>query len=197
MADTKQTEKKKMNPILWFLFAIVIPVSIVLVIIFVILSLAGFNVLDWTREKGSELPVVSNFVSSPEEVAIEEEISRLEEELEMKDEEIEQLEFTIDELEDEIVHLEQEISSQEEIIANFEAGETDEEDGEETDNDSLSEMAKTFEEMKAKGAAQILENMTEEEVVIIMRELPNDVRGAILEAMDAEIAASIAAQLMN
>lgn len=197
MADTKQTEKKKMNPILWFLFAIVIPVSIVLVIIFVILSLAGFNVLDWTREKGSELPVVSNFVSSPEEVAIEEEISRLEEELEMKDEEIEQLEFTIDELEGEIVHLEQEISSQEEIIANFEAGETDEEDGEETDNDSLSEMAKTFEEMKAKGAAQILENMTEEEVVIIMRELPNDVRGAILEAMDAEIAASIAAQLMN
>lgn len=197
MADTKQTEKKKMNPILWFLFAIVIPVSIVLVIIFVILSLAGFNVLDWTREKGSELPVVSNFVSSPEEVAIEEEISRLEEELEMKDEEIEQLEFTIDELEDEIVHLEQEISSQEEIIANFEAEETDEEDGEETDNDSLSEMAKTFEEMKAKGAAQILENMTEEEVVIIMRELPNDVRGAILEAMDAEIAASIAAQLMN
>lgn len=197
MADTKQTEKKKMNPILWFLFAIVIPVSIVLVIIFVILSLAGFNVLDWTREKGSELPVVSNFVSSPEEVAIEEEISRLEEELEMKDEEIEQLEFTIDELEDEIVHLEQEISSQEEIIANFEAGETDEEDGEETDNDSLSEMAKTFEEMKAKGAAQILENMTEEEVVIIMRELPNDVRGDILEAMDAEIAASIAAQLMN
>lgn len=197
MADTKQTEKKKMNPILWFLFAIVIPVSIVLVIIFVILSLAGFNVLDWTREKGSELPVVSNFVSSPEEVAIEEEISRLEEELEMKDEEIEQLEFTIDELEGEIVHLEQEISSQEEIIANFEAEETDEEDGEETDNDSLSEMAKTFEEMKAKGAAQILENMTEEEVVIIMRELPNDVRGAILEAMDAEIAASIAAQLMN
>lgn len=197
MADTKQTEKKKMNPILWFLFAIVIPVSIVLVIIFVILSLAGFNVLDWTREKGSELPVVSNFVSSPEEVAIEEEISRLEEELEMKDEEIEQLEFTIDELEGEIVHLEQEISSQEEIIANFEAGETDEEDGEETDNDSLSEMAKTFEEMKAKGAAQILENMTEEEVVIIMRELPNDVRGDILEAMDAEIAASIAAQLMN
>ncbi len=197
MADTKQTEKKKMNPILWFLFAIVIPVSIVLVIIFVILSLAGFNVLDWTREKGSELPVVSNFVSSPEEVAIEEEISRLEEELEMKDEEIEQLEFTIDELEDEIVHLEQEISSQEEIIANFEAEETDEEDGEETDNDSLSEMAKTFEEMKAKGAAQILENMTEEEVVIIMRELPNDVRGDILEAMDAEIAASIAAQLMN
>lgn len=197
MADTKQTEKKKMNPILWFLFAIVIPVSIVLVIIFVILSLAGFNVLDWTREKGSELPVVSNFVSSPEEVAIEEEISRLEEELEMKDEEIEQLEFTIDELEGEIVHLEQEISSQEEIIANFEAEETDEEDGEETDNDSLSEMAKTFEEMKAKGAAQILENMTEEEVVIIMRELPNDVRGDILEAMDAEIAASIAAQLMN
>lgn len=197
MAETKQTEKKKMNPILWFLFAIVIPVSIVLVIIFVILSLAGFNVLDWTREKGSELPVVSNFVSSPEEVATEEEISRLEEELEMKDEKIEQLELTIDELEDEIVHLEQEISSQEEIIANFEAEETDEEDGEETDNDSLSEMAKTFEEMKAKGAAQILENMTEEEVVIIMRELPNDVRGAILEAMDAEIAASIAAQLMN
>lgn len=197
MADTKQTEKKKMNPILWFLFAIVIPVSIVLVIIFVILSLAGFNVLDWTREKGSELPVVSNFVSSPEEVATEEEISRLEEELEMKDEKIEQLELTIDELEDEIVHLEQEISSQEEIIANFEAEETDEEDGEETDNDSLSEMAKTFEEMKAKGAAQILENMTEEEVVIIMRELPNDVRGDILEAMDAEIAASIAAQLMN
>lgn len=197
MAETKQTEKKKMNPILWFLFAIVIPVSIVLVIIFVILSLAGFNVLDWTREKGSELPVVSNFVSSPEEVAIEEEISRLEEELEMKDEKIEQLELTIDELEDEIVHLEQEISSQEEIIANFEAEETDEEDGEETDNDSLSEMAKTFEEMKAKGAAQILENMKEEEVVIIMRELPNDVRGDILEAMDAEIAASIAAQLMN
>lgn len=192
-----QNEKKKINPILWFLFAIVIPLIIVLVIVAVILNFTGFNVLEWSKEKGSEIPVVSNFIPDEEELTLEMEIENLKEELELKNDELEQMETQIEDLEMEILQLEQEIDSQEEIIAQYESEEVEKEESIESGNKAIKDLATTFSEMKPARAADILSEMNEREIVLILNDLPNDVRGEILQAMETELAAKIASQLLE
>ncbi|MCG5103488.1 magnesium transporter MgtE N-terminal domain-containing protein [Oceanobacillus alkalisoli] len=198
MARNVHNEKKKINPILWLLFAVIIPLLIVIAIIVVILNFSGFSVIDWTKEKGSELPVISNFITNPEEDALDEEVSRLTEELETKTIEVEQLEAQIADLEMTMDQREQDAAREEATNAPDESADEDAENEtiEEID-ESLRDMAKTFEEMKAAGAAAILGNMDEEQIVLILRELPNDARGDILQAMEAELAATLAAEMLD
>ena len=197
MASNMNNEKKKMNPVLWLLFAVIIPLLIVIVIIVVILNFAGFSVMDWTKEKGSELPVISNFITSPEEDALEEEISRLTEELETQTNELEQMETYIADLETTIDQMEQEAEQEELGSPPDEPAEQEEESVAGETDKSLRDMAKTFEKMKAAGAAAILAKMDEEQIVLILNELPSDARGDILQAMEAELAAKLAAKMLN
>lgn len=198
MTKLAQEEKKKTNPFLWILFAIVIPFVIIIVIISIILGIAGFNVIDWAKEKGSEIPVISSFVPSEEEASAVQQLERMTETLSNRDEEIEQLKVEIAnieahaaELEQEVLQKDQVIESQEELASN--AAFVDEEDS----TSSITEIAKTYEEMKPKNAAAILELMDEAEVLAILQEMPNDVRGSILQAMEVEFAANMTELLIN
>lgn len=203
MSSLEETEKKKANPILWILFAVVIPLFIVGVIILVILNLAGVNVGDWAREQGNNIPVISNFVSSKEEMQTEEDMERLIEDLKIKDEELEELNRYVDDLEATISDLEQELSHQEQIVSRYEDSSQadDEEDArslnEQIEDEPLRDVALSFEEMKPANAATILGSMNDNDILRLLKELPNDVRGDILEAMEAELAASITTQLME
>ena len=194
---SKQTEKKKINPILWFLFAVVIPLIIVLVIIIVILNFAGFNVVDWTIEKGKDYPIIEKLISYREEKDLEQEVLHLKPELDAKSEELEQAESQISDLEEEILQLNQEIESKEEIINSYESEEAEKLQISETENQSIKEIASSFEEMKAGRAAEILSNLEQQEVILIMTELPHDVRGEILQAMEPEFAATITSRLLE
>jgi flagellar motility protein MotE (MotC chaperone) len=198
MASKEQQGKKKINPVLWFLFAIIIPLIIVLVILAVIMSLAGVNVMDWTKEKASSIPVVSNLVSSPEETDMLQETEQLQAELQARNETIDELEVYAADLEATIAELEQELSRQEEITQRYESGEEPVGEAEEdVPDESLRSMALTFEEMRPANAAQILGNMEETEIIQILQELPNDARGSILQEMDPELAGNLSAQLME
>ena len=198
MTSKKQTEKKKMNPILWFLFAIVIPLIIVLIIIAVILSFSGFNIVDWVKKTGSNTPVISHLVTSQEEDQLAEELERLNQELQSRNEELDQLNTLNTNLEATIEELETELTKQEATISRYESENHVDSDSEEIESEvSLKNLAKTFEEMKPVRAADILSNMTQEEVILILKELSDDVRGGILEAMDAELAANIASEMLN
>ncbi|MFD1607692.1 MotE family protein [Oceanobacillus luteolus] len=198
MTSKKQTEKKKMNPILWFLFAIVIPLIIVSIIIAVILSFSGFNIVDWVKKTGSNTPVISHLVTSQEEDQLAEELERLNQELQSRNEELDQLNTLNTNLEATIEELETELTKQEATISRYESENHVDGDSEEIESEvSLKNLAKTFEEMKPVRAADILSNMTQEEVILILKELSDDVRGGILEAMDAELAANIASEMLN
>lgn len=189
-----KTDKKKMNPILWILFAIIIPLIFAFIITAVILNIAGFSVMDWAREQGSELPVISNFIPSEEDKSAQDQVENMNEILNDKDEEIlalnnqiDDLEFNITELEDEILRLEQ---AQESMEAAEEA------EPSESTTDSLSDIAKSYEDMKSRNAAEILQLMDRNEALLILQEISNDVRGEILESMDPETAAELTASLM-
>src|SRR5690625_2643025 len=106
-------QNKKTNPILWFLFAIVIPMVVMLVLIYTVLLLAGVDVNSWLKNTGKKVPVISAMITTDEEKSYQE----LEEKFnELKDEhdtttnsyltEIESYKSTIEQLENEIDKLE-------------------------------------------------------------------------------------------
>src|SRR5690625_2630062 len=118
----KQFNKKrseKHHPILWFLFAIVVPLIVAVVLVVIILSVAGVNVIDWAKNTRSNMPVVSNFVKTDEEKEMEEASKQQEEmienqvmEIEQLNEEIDHLQSTNETLEQEIVKLENQLNSE-------------------------------------------------------------------------------------
>ncbi|WP_156289065.1 MotE family protein [Oceanobacillus salinisoli] len=196
MAEKKKNENKKMNPFLWFLFAVVIPVIIVITLVIIILNIAGIDVINWAKEKGDNIPVVSNLVTTEEEAEIKSRENHFEQTIEDKDEEIEQLNQNISDLEMVISDLEQEMVRLERAQSEQDALEEANIEGQM--NEAVKTVAKSYEEMDRVQAAVILENMEDRtSIVTILKEVPNDIRGEILQEMDPEIAADITQRLMS
>lgn len=190
MEKDLKTEKKKMNPFLWFLFAIVIPLLIAVVIAVIAFSMAGVNVMDWVKEKGSNIPVVSSLIESPEGESVEQTPDQTSEKLAAKNEQIEQLnqqvqdmETTIDRLEEEAVILENR-NKQNEATAEVEADN-------ESENSSISTIASSFKDMDSEQAALIMQDLDNQTAVSILEDVSNKVRGAILAEMEPAKAADL------
>lgn len=188
-------KKKKMNPILWFIFAIILPLMIVSVIAVFILSIAGIDVLDWAKKKGSTVPVVSTFIKSDEEEDLILQLERAEETIEKQKEEIEDLNLEIESLqsikeqkEQDIVKLEKKLKS--------EGDHTDPTSVREPAN-SVKQTAASFRKMDQQKAAQIIQNLEKDAAIDILKQLSNDVRGKILEEMEPKLAAELTERLME
>ncbi|HLS07992.1 MotE family protein [Lentibacillus sp.] len=197
MAVTNQKEKKKMNPFLWFLFAIVIPVIMAITLILIILTVAGVDVLGWAKETGNSIPVVSNVIETDKEKDEQRSEEKLKDTIASKDEEIAALNQQISNLESTIDGMEQEIARLENNEAA--ADDTASENGKEgtSRTDSIQTISSSFTEMDNEQAAQILQNMEQDLTISILENLPNDVRGEIFEAMEPELAAELTQQFVN
>lgn len=193
----EKSKKKSMNPFLWIVFAIIIPLIIVSTLTVFILNMAGVDVTGWFKNTASNIPVVSNFITTEEEQAVEDEIKKLTEMIEEKDLEIarlqtisEDLEMTISRLNQQILKLENEIASRDELAEQ-------EEELEVENNESLKQIVSSYESMKTKHAAIIIQNLENDLAIDILKELPNDRRGKILEAMDPERVAELTKLFVN
>lgn len=192
MAEQKVVkEKEKMNPILWFLFAIVIPVIIAITLTVIVLSIAGVNVVDWAKNTGSNIPVVSSLIPTDDEVADTKKEENYQATIATKDEEIEQLnqekitlESSIEQLELTVTKLQRDLDA---------AKQTSEEDS----SKSIKQMSSSFKEMRSEQAAIILEQLDYETAFTILSEMSNKDRGAILEKMTPESAAAITKLFIN
>src|SRR5690625_3007689 len=110
MAKDILNKQKRTNPILWFLFAIVIPIIIALVLTFIILTATGVDVTGWAKNTGSKIPVLSSFITTEEEKDFQNKMNKAEQKIadqqakiESLTNEISKLEFTIEQLEHDIV----------------------------------------------------------------------------------------------
>jgi len=195
MAKENLENKEKRNPILFFLFAVVIPLLIVSVIAVVILSLVGVDVSGWAKEKGSNIPVVSSFVESEEEEQLQAQLDRANETIELQVDEIDELNKEIDSLEAiredlqlEITRLENRNQSEEGLL----------EESDETEVvDEMKQAASSFRKMDPENAAQIVQNLDQATAVAILTNLSGDVRGAILAEMEPNQAAELVEALTN
>ncbi|WP_404459250.1 magnesium transporter MgtE N-terminal domain-containing protein [Oceanobacillus kapialis] len=183
------TEKKKMNPFLWFLFAIIFPLLIATVIAVIGFSIAGINVLDWAKEKGSNIPVVSSMIETPEEESTGQAQEKAAEQLAAKNEEIEQLNQQVQDLESTIESLEEETIRLEN--RNRQNQENAEMETEEEAPDTIQTIASSFKDMDSEQAALIIQDLDNQTAISILKEVSNKVRGAILEEMEPAEAATL------
>lgn len=190
-------QNKKTNPILWFLFAIVIPMVVMLVLIYTVLLLTGVDVNGWLKSAGKKVPVISSMITTEEEKSYEE----LEEKFnELKTEhdttknsyvtEIESYKSTIEQLRDEIEELEAQLQF---------VKENNEDDPSLTasEEEMIKKMSASFKTMKPKQAALIFADLDKNIAVELLNTVSNDVRGKILEAMEPKLAAELTELLID
>ncbi|MFS0823610.1 MotE family protein [Bacillus sp. 1P02SD] len=177
---------KEYSKFQWFLFVVLIPSFFTLVVIFVLLSVAGFNPIGTVKDVASKVPGISSFFNDAEDSKVQKEdevsvsdleaeiqakeskITQLESELETKDGEIQSLELEIENLSDEIVKL------QEERLAK---------------SKSLEDLTKMYEQMSPKNAAKIIPNLKDDEAREILSSINTEKLAAIFEKMSPEDAA--------
>jgi|SRR5690625_2342106 len=189
---SKRQAESKSNPVLWFLFAIVIPLTLVVSLTLFILNLSGVDVTGWTKDKLSHVPVISSFVTTTEEQHLEEKVEKSESKVAEQTSEIETLNLTIDDLEGQIKQLEDEILRLENKETNDLAFIEDAEAEEEQSKQKHKNMAASFKKMDKAKAAAIFEQLPDETAIKILGEMSNDVRGHVLEGMNPEKAAQLA-----
>lgn len=194
----KRDKSRKVNPFLWFLFAVIIPVAVVVSLVFVILNIAGFDAFNWLKEKGSNVPIVSNMISTDDAEQQQSTEMHLQQVIEEKDEKIEELTQSMNDQEVKIQELEREITQLEKSeLDNKDLEETMELEEEDT-NKKVKTVAKSYEKMAPEKAAEILENMSDQSsLVLILKEISNDSRGEILQEMDPKKAAEVTKDLME
>lgn len=194
MAKNKNIKKNRMNPLIWFLIAIVIPVIFAIVLAYIIFSMAGIDATGWVKDKVSNVPVVSSLVTTEEDKDLQKQNEKLQLTIEEKDTEVEQLTADVDNLEGVIDQLEKEVLKLKKSADNEEADHQDEENSE---KDALKQTSQTFKDMDPEQAAHIIQRLKEESALSVLDNLSNKVRGKILEEMDPEKAAELTQSLID
>jgi len=187
--QTIKSKENKMNPIIWFLFAIVIPVIVALSLLVIILLVSGLDVGGWAKQTGKNIPVISTLVPGDDATNDMEALKeKSEAELASKEKEIHSLTGEIKSLKQTLEELEQDNKKMEHQL------QKEEEKEEETKDDiqeGIESLAESFKDMSAKRAALILQELDDDTAVSILYELSTDVRGDILGRMDPENAAKM------
>ncbi|QQK80251.1 hypothetical protein HUG20_10350 [Salicibibacter cibi] len=170
-------KEEKGNGFKRFVLLIVIPGSLLVIIGAIVLSALGMSPVEH----------VSTWISEEEDDGEEQESP-----LPDKDEEVANLEQQLQEAEDTIEELEEEIEQMEEDEAFAEESAEDDEDDASEDETRI---ARIYENMRPGQAAEIMEELTNDEILLHMSEMNDDSRSTILENMDPERAAEITALL--
>ncbi|SET41780.1 Flagellar motility protein MotE, a chaperone for MotC folding [Salinibacillus kushneri] len=189
--SVKNTEKQKASKFQWFLFVIVIPAIFAVTILFVVLNIAGVNLFDMAEKHN--IPVVSALVQSDEDKEKEntqDQLSELQATIKDKDANIEQLQVDNKSKDEKISKLQQTISDLTNQL-------NQQEEQQQNQTEQIKEVSTTFEEMDPESAAPVVENMEQDVALKVLAEIPSEQRGAILSAMNPELAANLTSELLN
>lgn len=188
MAKKTKEEKNKMNPILWFLVAIVIPLVVAITITVIVLTITGVDVGGWVKKTGKNIPVVSSLIQTDEEKGKEQSEAHLQKTLTEKDAEIALLKTDVTDLKDNVDQLEQEILKAENAKTSEKNLATKKPEDQET-VDVVKKLSASFKTMDPAQAALIFEKLDKDIAVSLLKNISNDIKGQIFEAMDPAKAA--------
>ena len=194
MAKVKNNRERR-NPLVWLLFAIVIPLMIVFVLLFFVLQIAGVNPGGWMKDTLSNTPAVSKLGISSEDKDANKKAERANKVIEDQKEEINDLTREIESLEDINAQLEMDIKKLENRTSSKTDSNTPDEKKDSKD-DEVKDVASSFQKMDPDKAANIIENMQQDMAVAVLNELSGKVRGNILGEMNPELAANIMGEMM-
>lgn len=183
--NEQELEGKKSSKFQAFILVFLVPLLAAITVALIVLNALGYNVFELTKEYGSKLPFVSQYLEANEIQSIDEyekkminlEADILDKEAIMKqlEEKLTSKDQVVRDLNEEITKLQAEI----EILNEQKLEHTR----------ALSDLVKTYETMASKKAAAILEEMAEEEALQILSKLKSDTLAEVLSKMTPATAA--------
>lgn len=187
------TNKKKPSFLKKTLYFFILPLLVMFTIFLVIATVSGVNVF----KEASKLPVIGMLFPSGENIAnapdqYEQQLNKLQANLKNQEKKVQDLQTEIEGKDQEIASLKEEKASLEtEQKKSLDEGTKEQPDA------SSRDIIKTYEKMKPKNAATILNQMDEPTALNIMSQLKDETLASILENMPAENAANITSKLMK
>jgi flagellar protein FlbB len=190
MKELEIEKEENVSKIQWFLFVIVIPLLFAIALTLVITTIAGMNVFDVAKKYGTKIPGVSQLVGGTEkstEQILKENILEQKATIEEKTMKIKKLEQEIENKQNQIDSLKQEIER-----LNAELSAKQEEAAQPSSNEkqpTVQDIAKMYETMSEKNAADIISRMSDNDAINILASLNSEKAAAILEKMNPANAA--------
>lgn len=177
-----ETEEREYSKFQWFIMVIFIPTMFAIILFVVVMHFIGINVIDQTKQFAASVPLLSNFVTTEEEIAEEEErmkigdlmetisskerdVQNLENQLAMYKKEIDLLEAKVDQLNQQ---LEEKDNLEQGIRVEYE------------------EIARLYESMSAKNAANIINELPTEQAAEQLMYVKTSTRADILARLSPE-----------
>lgn len=194
MAKQQTDEKKKMNPILTIIFAVILPLIVALVLAVIVLSFIGVDVAGWTEDKLTKTPIVSSFVQTEDEKSLTVKLDKANDTIKTQNEIIEELEDEVEQLEAQLDDLEIDMAKLENEREEEVADAADLELEEDVD---IKQLAGSFRKMDKEQAAKIVANLNVSTAVLLLQNVSGDVRGEILEEMEPQTAANLMESMME
>lgn len=188
MKTNPKKETKKPSIIQW-LIVIVVPIIFALIITFIILQFMGIDVTKSTKEVLNKIPFISETVMTDQEELHTNQLKEKDEALISVNKELELIQAELQAKEKEVQNLEAEVES---LTQQLETQVV-----EEVDSTDYKEIAKSFNQMKPKSAAPILQELSDELAIAILQELDAETKGNLLAQMEAEVAARYTSLLAN
>lgn len=187
LGERMKNEEQQFSKIQWFFMVIFIPIVFAMILFAVILNFMGINVIDQTKQVASNVPILSDYVKTDEQLLEEEEMANIEElttVVNAREREIDQLKNSIESKEVEIQALLEEIKM---LMAELEQ----KQEAQLSVTKEYDDIAKMYVAMSAKNAASILSEMPEEEAALQLSFIKTDARASILAKMSPEKAAQL------
>src|SRR5699024_3249870 len=185
-------ENKEQKSKLWVVLGILIPVIMLAIVVAALIFILDS---DKGREKLSNVPVISTFISDDANGISKNDHSKSDKsskDIAKQKEEIEELEREIASLEDIVDDQDKEIKK----LEKSKEGKADNDDDEE-EVDEVKQTASSFRKMDPEKAAKIVENLDKSTTIEELEKLSGDVRGGILAEMDAKKAAELTEGMIN
>ncbi|MFC4404578.1 MotE family protein [Gracilibacillus xinjiangensis] len=190
--NPKQTKEKKPGIFQW-LIVIIVPLIFAAIFALIILYFMGVDVVSYSKETLNKVPFLSETVMTDEEELHQQQLETKDDTISTKDEEISSLQTQLQEKDQQIEDLQEEVTS----LADQLTEQQNELESSTATDESHKEITSSFENMKPKTAAPIIENLDNQLAVSILRQLDADVRGDILAQMKPETAAIYTEMLAN
>ncbi|KAB8138739.1 hypothetical protein F9U64_03735 [Gracilibacillus oryzae] len=193
MKTNPKENKEKKPGILQWLIVIIVPLIFAAIVTLIILNIMGVDVAGYSKEALNKVPFLSETVMTDEEEVFDQQLAEKDETILTRDEEISSLQTQLQEKDQQIGDLQEEIASLSEQMAEQQNDIEATAVAEESDQ----EITASFEEMKPKTAAPIIENLDNQLAISILNQLDSKVRGEILAEMEPETAANYTEMLAN
>lgn len=196
-ADTE--EKNGYNLFQWVLFIVVIPLLFALTIGLVVMTIAGVNVFEKTKEVTANIPYVSDWIGTTEQdgKTDSEKVVELQAEIKNKEAKIDQLSGDLESSKAEVEELLTEQDKLNAQLKQLQAQQKETADQKQTSTSAADNVAKTYESMDEESIAGIIINLTNNEAVAILQELSVEKQASVLENLEAKKAAEYTKILSN